>query len=150
MESGSLFSPQTIRKNVFHIGQLLIKIWVENCVSAIQHIGNRKRFLRWSPPPLIKLILLRTVVVLHYKHHMQIACLIKWWKAVKLLKTNYYKSSIVTYVVQICSLTSILMVCVLYVLVYCTSNGTQFFVFEILHEGLFTLKICMRIDIAKP
>ena len=35
-------------------------------------------------------------------------------------------------------------------LVYCTSNGTQFFVFKILHGGFFTLKICMRIDIAKP
>ena len=35
-------------------------------------------------------------------------------------------------------------------LVYCTSNGTHFFVFKILHEGFFTLKICMRIDIAKP
>ena len=32
------------------------------------------------------------------------------------------------------------------VLVYCTSNGTQFFVFKILHEEFFTLKIC----IAKP
>ena len=27
---------------------------------------------------------------------------------------------------------------------------TQFFVFEILHEGFFTLKICIRIIIAKP
>ena len=35
-------------------------------------------------------------------------------------------------------------------LVYCTSNGTQFFVFKILHECFFTLKICMRIDTAKP
>ena len=35
-------------------------------------------------------------------------------------------------------------------LVYCTSNGTQFFVFKILHEGFFTLKICMRIDTARP
>ena len=31
-----------------------------------------------------------------------------------------------------------------------TSNGTQFFVFKILHEGFFTLKIRMRINIAKP
>ena len=38
----------------------------------------------------------------------------------------------------------------LVLLFYCTSNGTQFFVFKILHEGFFTLKICMRIDIAKP
>ena len=35
-------------------------------------------------------------------------------------------------------------------LVYFTSNGTQFFGFKILHEGFFILKICMRIDIAKP
>ena len=34
-------------------------------------------------------------------------------------------------------------------LVYCTSNGTQFFAFKTLHEGFFTLKICMRKDIAK-
>ena len=35
------------------------------------------------------------------------------------------------------------------VLVYCTLNGTQFFVFRILRDGFFTLKTCMRIDIAK-
>ena len=28
---------------------------------------------------------------------------------------------------------------------YCTSNGIQFFVLKILHEGFFTLKICMCI-----
>ena len=36
------------------------------------------------------------------------------------------------------------MICLL--LVYCTSNGTQFFVLKILHEGFFTLKICLHID----
>ena len=35
-------------------------------------------------------------------------------------------------------------------LYYCTSNGTQFSFLKILFEGFFTLKICMRIDKAKP
>ena len=37
-----------------------------------------------------------------------------------------------------------------YLLVYCTSNGTQFFVFKVLHKSYFTLKVCMRIEIVKP
>ena len=32
---------------------------------------------------------------------------------------------------------------------YCTSNGTQFFVFKILHLSYFIPKVCMRIEIAK-
>ena len=63
----------------FHIGQ----IWVENSVSAIQHIGNRKKFLSEVLPPLIKLIFLHTVVVLHYTHHKQ-----SRERAVKLLKNK--------------------------------------------------------------
>ena len=31
-----------------------------------------------------------------------------------------------------------------------TSNGTQFFIFKILHESNFTLRVCMGIEIAKP
>ena len=29
-------------------------------------------------------------------------------------------------------------------------NGTQLFIFKILHTSYFTLKVCMRIEIAKP
>ena len=36
------------------------------------------------------------------------------------------------------------------VVLLASPNGTQFFVFKILYEGFFTLKNCMRIDIAKP
>ena len=43
--------------------------WVENSVSAIQHIENRKRL--WGASPLIKLILLHTVEILHYTHHIK-------------------------------------------------------------------------------
>ena len=43
--------------------------WVENSVSAIQHIENRKRL--WGASPLIKLILLHIVEILHYTHHIK-------------------------------------------------------------------------------
>ena len=39
---------------------------------------------------------------------------------------------------------------VILLLVYCTSNGTQFFVFKILHKSYFTLKVGMRIEIVNP
>ena len=61
---------------LFTFDKYPLKIWVENSVSAIQHIGNRKRLLGASPP-LIKLILLHTVVALHYIHHIKMSCLIK-------------------------------------------------------------------------
>ena len=51
------------------------KIWAENSISAIKHIRNRKKFLEWFPP-LIKLILLDSVVVLQYTNHIQMTCLI--------------------------------------------------------------------------
>ena len=36
------------------------------------------------------------------------------------------------------------------VLLYCTSNGTQLFVFKILHESSFTMRVCMGIETVKP
>ena len=42
----------------FALDEYLLKIWVENTVFAIQHIGNRKRFTEvLPPPPVTKLIL---------------------------------------------------------------------------------------------
>ena len=35
----------------FALDQNLLKIWVENTVFAIQHIGNRKSFTEVLPPP---------------------------------------------------------------------------------------------------
>ena len=36
---------------LFTFDKYPLKIWVENSVSAIQHIGNRKRLWGASPPP---------------------------------------------------------------------------------------------------
>ena len=57
-------------KRLFRLGKYLLKIWFENSLSAIQHIGNRYKFLEPRPhTPLTKLILVHTFVVLHYTHH---------------------------------------------------------------------------------
>ena len=63
---------------------LIKEIWLENSVSAIEHIGNRKSI--FEIPPVIKLTILHTVVVIHYTHRIQTTCLIKEGKAVKMLK----------------------------------------------------------------
>ena len=67
---------------------------LEKSVSAIQHIGTRKKFLRRFA------ILLHTVVVSHYTYK-------KRGEAVKMLITIYLKSSLVTSFVQTCNLISI-------------------------------------------
>ena len=64
----------------------LNKGWVENSVSPFQHVGNGKVFFDMTP--LIKLILLHTVVVCQNAQ-------------------KCYKSSLVTTFVQTCSLISI-------------------------------------------
>ena len=53
----------------FALDKYPLKIWVENTVFAIQHIGNRKSFTEVLSPSVTKLILLHTVVVLHLTHH---------------------------------------------------------------------------------
>ena len=92
----------------FALDQYLLKIWVENTVFAIQHIGNRKKFY-WSafPPPVTKLILLHTVVVLHLTHHIKMAWLVTGGNDVKMLKNNFYKNLLGTYFVQTCRWISI-------------------------------------------
>ena len=49
-----------------------LKIWVETPVFAIQHIENRLSFtgVLPPPPPVTKLILLHSVVVLHFTYHI--------------------------------------------------------------------------------
>ena len=65
-------------KAFFSLDKYQFKIWVENTVFAIQHIGNRKSFTEVlpppppPPPPVTKLFLLHTVVVLHFTHHIKI------------------------------------------------------------------------------
>ena len=67
-----------------------------------------KRTNIWKCSPLVtKLILLHAVVVLHYTHHIKMACLVKGGKAVKMLKTKYYKGQLVINFVHPCSLISI-------------------------------------------
>ena len=47
---GSSFNPRIIRKNVFFsLDKTGLEIWVENSVSAIQHIEKKKTFY-WSAP----------------------------------------------------------------------------------------------------
>ena len=72
-EKDSNFNSRIIRTSVFHIGPVPIKkIWVENTVFAIQHIGNRKSFTEVLSP-VTKLILLHTVEVLYLTHHIKMA-----------------------------------------------------------------------------
>ena len=68
----SRFYPQIIRKNVFIIGQVPSKIWVENSVFAYK---IEKSFTEVLPPhpPMTGLILLHTVVVLHFTHLIKMA-----------------------------------------------------------------------------
>ena len=37
-------------KVFFSLDKYQLKIWIENTVFAIQHIGNRKSLLKWFPP----------------------------------------------------------------------------------------------------
>ena len=81
-------------------------IWVKNSVFVIQHIGNGKRSLRCFPSiDQANHFAYSCILTLHssYKNGM----LDPWGKAVKTLKTNYYKSSLVTTCVQTCSSISI-------------------------------------------
>ena len=72
-EKYSRFNPRHIHKSSFLIGQVPIEKY--GLVFAIQHIENRKRFTEVLPPlpPVTKLILLHTVVVLHFTHHIKTA-----------------------------------------------------------------------------
>ena len=47
---GNSISPLIIHKKNFHIGQVPIRIRIKNFVSAIQHIGYRKKFLEVLSP----------------------------------------------------------------------------------------------------
>ena len=82
--------PSNYPQKYFQVGQAML----EKSVSAIQHIGTRKKFFRRFP------ILLHTVVVSHYTYK-------KRGEAVKMLITIYLKSSLVTRFVQTCYLISI-------------------------------------------
>ena len=64
-------------KAVFSLDKYQLKNMVENSVLAIQHIENRKSFTEVlpppPPPPVTKLILLHTVEVFHFTHHIKTA-----------------------------------------------------------------------------
>ena len=47
---------------------------------------KKKKFYWGAFPPVTKLILLHTVVVLHFTHHIKTACLVMGGNAVKMLK----------------------------------------------------------------
>ena len=49
---------------------------------------------------MTKLILLHTVVVLHFTHHIKTSCLVTGGNAVKMLKNTYYKNLLETYFVK--------------------------------------------------
>ena len=85
----SLFSLHTIRNKAFHFGQVHVmfkKYGLNALYLLIKHFGNKTYFK--VLPPLIKLTLLHTVVVLHNRHHIHIACLIKGGKTVKMFNNN--------------------------------------------------------------
>ena len=91
-------------KVLFSLDKYQIKIWVENPVSAIQHIG--KAFLKCFLP-VTKLVILHTVIVLHYIHHIKWHDWLEGEGCQNAKKTIYYKSSLVAYFVQMCSFISI-------------------------------------------
>ena len=74
-EKDSNFNSRIIRTSVFHIGQVPIKNMGRKRCFAIQHIGNKKRFIEVlsPPPPVTKLTLLYTVEVLLLTHPIKIA-----------------------------------------------------------------------------
>ena len=72
------------KKMIFSADTLLCSALELSAKFAIQYIGNR--FI--GAPALIKLIILHTVVVLLYTHHIKMAGSIKGGKAVKMLKNK--------------------------------------------------------------
>ena len=84
-EKDSRFNPRLIHKSRFLIGQVPI----EKYGLKTPYKENRKSFTEvLSPPtPVTKIILLHTVVVLHFTHHIKTACLVTGGgDAVKMLK----------------------------------------------------------------
>ena len=71
------------------IGYVPIKIWFDNCFCKTTY-WKKKTFFLSAFPPVTKLILLHTVVVLHYTHNIKMPYLVKGGEAVKMLKINLF------------------------------------------------------------
>ena len=63
-------------KAIFSSEKYQLKNMGWNSVFAIQHKENRKKFYWSAFPPVTKLILLHTIVVLHFTHHIKTAWLV--------------------------------------------------------------------------
>ena len=73
-ENDSRFYPQVIRKRNFLIGHVSIKKYGLKTLFCYLTHRNSKSFTKvLPPPPVTKLILLHTVAVLHFTHHINMA-----------------------------------------------------------------------------
>ena len=74
-EKDSRFNPRLIRKSSFLIGQVPIEKYGLKTRFLLFNIKKIENVLQKSPPPapVTKLILLHTVVVLRFTHHIKTA-----------------------------------------------------------------------------
>ena len=76
-EKDSRFNPRLIHKSRFLIGQVPIEKYGLETQFLLFNIKKIETvLLKCSPPPVTKLILLHTVVVLHFTHHIKTAWMV--------------------------------------------------------------------------
>ena len=100
-------SPRIIIKWFFTLDKYRLKIWVDNSVSAIQHIGNREGILEVFPPPLDQADPFVCSSSLHYTHHIKCRAWSKVGRLSICSLTKYYNCLLVTNFVLTCGLISI-------------------------------------------
>ena len=88
-EKDSRFNTRLIHKSRFLNGQVPIEKYGLKAPFLLFNIWKIENvLLRCFPPPVTKLTLLHTVVVLHFTHHIKTACLVTGGNAVKMLKNT--------------------------------------------------------------
>ena len=103
------------KRYVFHendsrfYSQVILKIVFNKTSTNYKNMGWKLCFCYLTsfigvPPPLTKLILLHTFVVLRSTHHIKMAWLVTGWggEDVKMLKTKYHKNLLGTNFAQTC------------------------------------------------
>ena len=103
-EKDSRFNLRLIYKSSFLIGQVPIEKYGLKTLFLLFNIKEIENVLLkcFHPPPLTKLILLHTVVVLHFTHHIKTAWMVTGGTLSKCSKTLYYKNLLETYFVTTC------------------------------------------------
>ena len=102
----SSFNPRLTHKTRYLIGQVPIEKYGLKTPFLLFNIWKIEKVLLRCFPPVTKLILLHTVVVLHFTHHVKMACLVTGGGGggtlSKCSKTLYYKNLLETYFVKTC------------------------------------------------